>query len=565
MKRKRFLGVIISTAMILSLLAGCGSYQSNPNTGQTSVTENGSKTSSENSQEKSENTSINKNVNTNLTQADNVDPGTVNIAINSTVTSYGPFVVAQNGYNFVKNYVYETLGEFGSGGTEFQGILAKSWTQTDEDGFEFDVEIYDNITDSKGNSITADDVVWSYQTVMETGTNNMVSAATVTSLEAVGENTVHFVLAKNTIGALESVLRGVNIVSRKEYESSADEMASNPVGTGHYVVTDFVSDSSISVTKREDYWQKEESLIADVSRANVTTIQIQEITETSQMAIALQTGTIDVAVGINAISTEMFLNNQDYTVFSTPSKLGMQLYFSGDSHSALSTSKELRQAVSYAINIDAIIAAVYGGYGKPQYVFGTDQVPDFQESWYGEDYYSYDLNKAKELLSAAGYKEGELTLSLLTVNDDTYVKYAEIIQSNLLAAGIRVEINAVEGALYMSSFQDSKQYDMVLNNVTGNYITNIWANKLGQEYYNGTTMSGFTDDTLQGLLDTCNSIDGHTPENIDKCWQYIKDSNYVYSMAAPEAFTVVSSKIKVGNPMYDGLSNFVVAGTVYTE
>lgn len=117
---------------------------------------------------------------------------------------------------------------------ELEMVAAKSVNKVD--GVTYDVEIYDNITDSKGNAIKASDVVFSYDTLAGLGYVTEIGTY-YDGAEATGDYTLTLKLKNETEGAIEEVLCGCSIASQSWYEgASQDEIEGNPATTGPYSV-----------------------------------------------------------------------------------------------------------------------------------------------------------------------------------------------------------------------------------------------------------------------------------------------------------------------------------------
>lgn len=101
----------------------------------------------------------------------------------------------------------------------------------------------------------------------------------------------------------------------------------------------------------------------------------------------------------------------------------------------------VRQAISYAIDADALVQSVWGDYAKVRNQFG---VGDF---FYSDQVqgYSYDPEKARELLAQAGYPDG-FTIPLKTSDSTAMRNAATIIAQYLSDVGITAEIQILSGA-----------------------------------------------------------------------------------------------------------------------
>jgi len=450
-----------------------------------------------------------------VTEAIGADPGDL-----------GPFVGMSMGRIAVLKTIYEYLLETDTMGGEAVPMLAKSVEQTGEKTYV--VTLFDYITDSAGNQITAADVAWSYNTGIAAG--NLRPLGDIESVTATGDYTVEFVFKKVLgVGDLDKLLTECPIVSQAAYEASPDQFATKPVTTGAYVLTEYVPGSSLTFERRDDYWQTDASLRTLFSQANVQKIVFQVITEPAQHAIALETGTADISANVTGDDIALFKDAEGFTVFGFLDNLTQLLSFNGSEGNPF-TSLDLRQAVAYAIDTTAMCEAVSPGACAPAHTIGNANFGGYLTQWDTEPYYDYDLAKAQDMFAASGAKAG-ITAKLLALNDPRSGLIAQVIQAALGELGITVEINQVEQAVYNELMNDPTQWDLMLGAAAGgDFIFGPWQLVYDQNRNNGTTRGFFLDDQLQALLDTASSADGFTPENVDAFHQYQKEKAYAYGL-----------------------------------
>ena len=477
----------------------------------------------------------------------------VRYGVQLSTSTLQPFLAVGIVHPIIMYGVYENLFSYTKDMSDIEPRIAKSYTT--EDNLTYDIELFDYVTDSQGNKITADDVLFSFETMRASGTATDLNK--VVSFEKTGDYSLRLVLNSTVVSTFTNVMRSFVVVSQKAYEASGDGFASAPVGTGPYAVTDFQPAVSVTLTRRPDYWQTDDSQRAFMASANLEEVTLVTIAEGSQLAVAMQTGTVD-AVTIPQTAGEQFLNNPDYAFYPLTAPLGFQIYCSGDAHSPLADNVKLRQAIFRAMDTNAIIAVAYGGYGEKQYTMGPATCSDFQEAWKNEDYYDYNLEEAKKLLEEAGYKPGELKLQMLIINLEAWSKTAQVIQQNLSQIGIDLEIINADSALYVSYFNDAANYDLLLHNMTQLELATIWEMRFNMNNYGGKTANGFTDEKLQQLLEACIDESNHTPENVNAFHQYLKEQAYSRGLCAAQNFNFTKKEVGMVEPWYDRIGNLIL-------
>ena len=468
--------------------------------------------------------------------------------LRSNVGNNAPFAMA----------AYETLARL-TENKEYIPQVAKSWV-AGEDGKTFDVEIYDYVTDSAGNAITASDIVWMIKLQQEAALKP--AFAKVESVEQTGDYTLRITMKKDMVGAFEAILTNTFVVSQKAYEESKDQFATEIISTSPYKVTEFVSGSVLSFEKRDDYWQKPE-LIPEETAANVDKLSFHVIKEASQAGIALETGDIDAFVQLDQNTAVQFVDNPAFSMEANSYINGYQLYFSGGDNRNIATDENLRKAICYAIDTDGLIKGVFAGYGKSMHDPIADTSVGYLEKWKDEEYYPYDVEKAKELISQSNYKGEEL--EFLATSSSTTQRICQMIQGYLLQVGINVKLNLVDQALYTATRLDGTQYDMTINTVGGETLPDHWSIRYDYQAYKTGDATARHDEALGELLYKTWTKEGFTEENIDEVHNYLKDHMYAYGMVQPENIDVWRTDLGITKTVHTNKGSIDFTSCQYQE
>lgn len=163
-------------------------------------------------------------------------------------------------------------------------------------------------------------------------------------------------------------------------------------------------------------------------------------------------------------------------------------------------NQKFRQAVSYAIDRESIVKALYAGRGVPNYGFETAANPKWQNT--NVMRYPYDLAKARALLAEIGIKDRdadgylkdsdgntiEFTLNTNTGND-VRNKTALMIQEDLKKLGFKVNFQPVEFNELIDRIDVSRQYDCILLGLGGgsadpyNGINNLRSDAFSHDWF----------------------------------------------------------------------------------
>lgn len=516
MKMKRILAAVLSLVMIISLCA-CG----NNNNAQTPV------------------------------QNDPVEPlengryPSIAVAIPADPESLEPV----NGIGiprcgFYWN-IYETLFDYTDDG-ELVPSIGKNITIVDE--LTYDIEIYDCVHDSEGNPITAEDVAYSVNWLVDSGNANKYEV--FDSIEVVGDYTVrfHWAEAPASWSDLEHPLTRTYIFSQAAFESHT--FASDPVGTGSYVVKSFTSGSSLVLEANDNYWLLKNPEIMDthldLHRANVQTIEYKVITEAAQAQIALEQGTVDYCDYVLAAVLPEFQSEKYADIYRAESTVSGDYYFlSGNCYTGPMTDANMRMAVWYALD-SASIAKVMGGQYVPMDTLGNESYADYNPAWAEETTYmnTYDVEKAKEYLAKSSYNNEELVL----VGDSAEAtkNALTMIQNQLAQIGIKSKIETQTQAMFTTTVSAPTGWDIQFNGIGGTSLVGSYNRMLG-DGINSLDGEGYTifwaqDATLQSLFEAAKAEESEA--NIKALIDYAVEQGYVYALVGSSTSLVYSTKFE---------------------
>ena len=341
--------------------------------------------------------------------------------------------------------------------------LAESFDLS-EDGLTLTVHLREGVVWSDGEPFTADDVVFTYDKIINTdyanGHDSFVFGDEKVAVEKVDDYTVTFTTPIYSASILENIGAEHYIMPKHIYEG--DETLDNnpknqtPVGTGPYVLEEYAAGQYMKFKANENYF---------LGKPAIGTLILQFVTDQTSALLALQKGEINALVIDNALDAQD-LDANAVTVHAYPEDRVGYLMFN------LSSSRtgdiNLRKAVFYALNRTELNIGTY--VSEDYYVDAVSFLPYSNPYVTNEvEDYAFDLDKSAEYLAKV---EGEVpTLRLAyTANNLTQETQALIIQQELKTAGINVELNAMDGnALVDLWYEENDDYDLTI----GGYIMGI--------------------------------------------------------------------------------------------
>ncbi|WP_088008171.1 ABC transporter substrate-binding protein [Indiicoccus explosivorum] len=370
---------------------------------------------------------------------------------------------ATDGESFkVTKNIFETLVNFGEQDTEVVPEnmgLAESW-EISEDGLTYTFDLREGVLFHDGTEFNAEAVVANFERWAAGGPDEFPYYGSmfggfgdeeghiIESVTAVDDYTVEFQLKRPSAPFLKNLaMSPFGIASPAAFEEFGEEFGSNPVGTGPFQFVEWQRNDTVTIERFEDYWQE--------GLPNLESIIFRAIPDNSARLNALLSGEIDLADGINPADAQTIADNPDLQLWERPS---MNVGYLG-----FTTTREpfddplVRRALAYAIDKQAIVDAFFQGYAEtaknplPPVIAGyNDEIED----------YSYNPEKARELLAQAGYPDGfEMELWAMPV-PRPYMpdgqKVAEAIQANLADVGVEAEIVSYEWATYLEKAQNGE-------------------------------------------------------------------------------------------------------------
>ncbi|MBL8015703.1 MAG: ABC transporter substrate-binding protein, partial [Ignavibacteria bacterium] len=372
-------------------------------------------------------------------------------------------------------------------------MLAKSW-EISPDGLTYtfhlrnDVVFHDNpcFPGGKGRKMIAEDVRYSLNRVLDPRTgslgfdfyknyvvgakefNEEVTKATSEGREpkikdaagyiAVDDTTFQIKLTKPFAPFIYYTCLGFAYVIPKEaVEKYGKDFFQNPVGTGPFVFEKWTPDLEINMKKNPNYWDRD---AAGNQIPYLDGVKFRFIKDLSQQLLEFKNGNLDDSY---RIPNELFktIVNEDKTLTPEYSKFIVQrkTSLSTQYYGFLITSKtfedpKVRQAFNYAIDREKILKYVLQGSATDPAIHGM--VPPVMPNYNAKKIkgYSFDLPKAKELMSQAGYPDGKgFPVVTLNINEGggRNTQIAEAIQDMLKEIGVTVKLQLLQFAQHLDN------------------------------------------------------------------------------------------------------------------
>lgn len=376
--------------------------------------------------------------------ADDEGKDTVVVALSGNPVTLDP-MMTNNGIDQMLGIgILSTIVEFDTDGSIIPNV-ATDW-EASPDGMTYTFKLRDDVKFSNGDPLTASDVVFSVERALTSTYLASDWGTYVESAEANGDYEVVIHMKSVYAPFMALCAKMLYIHDEKYYNDfianggTDEEYQMNLVGSGPYKFVSYDEGVAVYLDANEYYFKGEPA---------IKHLNFRIIGDDNARTVALQNGDIDL-VGIFTTVP----NNQIDTLDADPN-ITVQLsdptkvYFM-----PVNTEQEgysdvrVRQAIAYAIDYDYINTVAANGKGSQ----ATCSVLGPNTFGYTDNgtTYTYDLEKAKELLEEAGYPNGE-GLGVMTATIREGMKpVMEAVQSCLADVGIQMEMNVMEDGVYLS-------------------------------------------------------------------------------------------------------------------
>ena len=409
--RKRILAVFLAAAALTCSLGACGG-----------TTDLGTAASDENLPSSG---------------ADHGNEITVGIA-QDLDDSLDPYQMTAAGTREVMFNVFEGLVKPDSDGNYVDAVASDH--KISEDGLTYTFTLRDGVVFHNGAACTTDDVLYSFETCAATS----VTSAVVEALSAVTEYAVEGDQITMTLSAPNpdflSYVASVYIVPR-DYA----EQKTQPVGTGPFRFVSRSVQENIVLERHEGYYGTGASL-------DRVTYKIYE--DGTALFTALDSGALDLVAHLTADQVNNLSNG--YTVLEGTMNLVQAIYLN---NAAAPFDNELvRQALCYAVDVDAMLALTADGHGTK---VGSSMYPAFGKYFDASlaDAYPYDPEMARQLLAEAGYADGIRFTIKVPSNYQPHVDTAVVLVEQLKQAGIQAEIQQVDWETWLEDVYAGRNFE----------------------------------------------------------------------------------------------------------
>lgn len=432
----------------------------------------------------------------------------------TSIDTLNPVVSSSEDTFYISKLIYNSLFDY-TDDLNVQPELAESY-EVNTDRAYVDITLKDGVLWHDGTELTAGDVRFTVNAIKSYGSEGIYYEAVskINSVNVQGDKTLRIYFRNNTDCSLDTLT--FPILPEDQYSSirslinTTDDF--EPVGTGQYKFASYDYLEALNLSPNEQYFGTkasnsitvnilpDKSLASNMMEINNVTCYIDDTTERKSLVADKGFQMYDIVS-----------NDVDFIVFNTSAEI-------------LST-KEMRQALCYAIDRDEVLNDGYMGDGV---ITDTIYYPNFLGVSDTGDVYSYDRDKAIELMAEQGYEDSDLNGKLengdgeevslnILVNSDNANRLAaaRIIEDNLESAGFSVTITSADWEEYTDLIERG-EFDIL---VTGYEIE---ASYDLRGFFDGTNPWNYTNNDILQLVNELDRL--HTSQEYTAAYEKIKEA-----------------------------------------
>lgn len=439
---RKGLSVMVSLAIAIGLLSGCGS---NGSSQESSVSANSASTETVAASEVQESK-------TGSARED------VNLSINQVWTSCDPHATTNVQDRLILWQMYEGLMFYNELTGTVDPALAESY-EVNEDGTVYTFHLRDDVYFHNGEKMTAEDAAFSILRATDPNMAISTYGTNIKDAKAIDDTTLEVTLSASYAPFLVNCCQ-LFILEKDEVTGQGDKFGVeiSTAGTGPYMLSELDNDQKIVLKAFDKYYKGE---------AAIKTVNYYIITDSAAGMVSFESGDLD---WYNCTVTD-YNRLQGDTKFNSEAMVANHMTFlaiNPNSKVEALQNEKVRQAIAYAINKEEMNYAAFDGLGgeadyleNPEFNVGAPK---------GDVVYNYDPEKAKALLAEAGYPDGVDVGNILCFTGSHFEVCATVLQAQLQAVGINAELEWAEQASCLDRAKKA-DYDLDLTggNCSGDY------------------------------------------------------------------------------------------------
>ena len=364
------------------------------------------------------------------TRGGDTPPGAIVVGMTNSALDLDPRVAGDEASQKVHQLLYNTLVRIDDN-LKIVPDLAETFEQTDP--LTYVATLRRGVRFHNGRELTSADVVYTFRSLIDPNFRGRTGAYRLLgSVDAPDAYTVKFTL-KEPFASFP-----INLVMGIVQDGSGSANSRQPVGTGAYRLASFVPDDRVLLTPFADHYK---------GAPKNSGLALKVIPDDTMRGLELRKGTVDAVV--NDIAPDIVAQLQKEGRLKVVTAPGTDYAYLGmNLRDPILSRREVRRAIGYAIDRDAIVKYLRRGFAS----VAVGIVPPMSWAFNGEAFnFTHDPGEARRLLDEAGFRDPDgdgpqprFALTIRTSTSEVYRVQAAVIQQDLAQIGVAVDVRSTE-------------------------------------------------------------------------------------------------------------------------
>ena len=384
--------------------------------------------------------------------------GTLISAKTTEAPSLDPILDQSLGRQRIDPLFYNRVVEWGADG-KLIPALAESWS-TSPDGKTWTFKLRRGVKFHNGREFVADDVKYTYERILDPkiGSGGRGYLSAIDHIDVADKYTLRIGTPEPSASLLAGMAGGWSAIVPKEVIEEKGDLRRTAVGTGPFILQEWVPQSHLKAKRNPDYWDK--------GKPYLDALEFKVIPDEANIIAQLRTGNVHHALLEDNKNYLLVKDDKRLLTLRSP-RLGFDMVMINHGRKPFQDVR-VRQALSLAIDRAEVLQAAASGLGTV-----TGPLTPAMKPWAlpietFKEWYTPNPERAKKLLADAGFPSGFKTTLKVIPTFPTMVAGAQVIAAQLKKVGIDVQIVQEEYGVWIKAIiKPSFDYDLTMNITNG--------------------------------------------------------------------------------------------------